>query len=224
MAMTKLQVRTAIQQMSDDPNAANWTAANLDILTGMVYDELWGEIINTNPYFVTQLDTLTSLTVPGFFDVRLVADGGNLSKRFHRLQDIVRGGRSYTKLDQRDILVEDNAAIVTGYNFTYSFYGDQIWLFPLETTGDVEVRYSFKPAAYTSLADGTSISWPDGYEGALTFEVAGRSMLRGERESAGQILSIASRTQENMMTMVRKRSHFMSVPWANQSASTFGGT
>lgn len=221
-SLTKLQVRTLIQQLIDDPNAANWSAANLDTLVSMVYDELWSMILNVSPFYVSQKDTILNLTSPGYLDSRLVADGGALSQRFHRLHAIVRGEQTLQRADPRDVIVQNNIVIWAPSN-NYVFYGDQIWIFPLDLTTDVEIRYSFKPAKFTTLADGAAISWPDGYESALVFESAGRAMLKGDRESGANLLAIAMGSRQEMLSTIKNRSHFMSVPWANQDPVEFGG-
>jgi len=216
--LTKAQTRTAVQNLLDDNSAKFWTASNLDILIGLVYDELWGTIVNTAPYFVSQLDSPV-FTSPGYINV---ASGGALSQRFHRLQSVVRNERTYSQTDQRDVLIKANAVIVApDYHFT--FYNDQLWLFPLSTTADAEIRYSFKPAAFSGLADGTAISWPDGYEGALIFESAARASSKGERMNGDLYASIASRATNEMLLTVKRRQHFMGVPWTPSTPVESGG-
>ncbi len=69
MSLTKAQYRTLTQQWLDDPSAKFWTAANLDLLIQVTQDSLWTDILEKSPYYVSQLDTLTSLTTPGYIDL-----------------------------------------------------------------------------------------------------------------------------------------------------------
>jgi len=222
-ALTKAQVRSMVQQLLDDPNAALWSATNLDLLISLIYDEMWSLLLNNSSMLLSQKDVLTSLITPGFIDLRLVADGGSLSQRFHRLQSIVRDNQTYRKADPRDVVLEGNT-VIWAPAFQYVFYADQAWLFPLDTTTDVEIRYSFKPASFSSLTDTTAITWPDGHESALIFESAGRAMLKGEREDSSRLLAVAAAAKDEMIHTVRNRSHYMTIPWSPSTAEEFGGT
>lgn len=222
MSLTKAQARTQIRQLLDDPNSTMWTDANLDQLTELAMDEMWSDLLSYNSYLNSQLDTITSLTTPGFIDLRIVADGGALSKRFHKLQSVVRGGTTYTKYDPRDTLVELNAEIFAPTE-SYVFIGDQLWLFPLDTTTDVEIRYSFKPAGFVSLTDGTKVTWPDGHDSAYIFEIAARALVKGEREDNLRMLNIAGKAWDRLIETVRKRQIGPMVPWTPDSQHEYGG-
>lgn len=222
MSLTKTQARDLIRQVIDDPAAAMWSDVNLDLLIELSLDEMWGEIFNYSPWFKTQLDTITSLTSPGYLDLRTVANGGALSQRFHRLQNVVRGGRSLTKYDPRDSIVELNKEVYAPQD-SYTFFGDQLWIFPLDTSADVEIRYAFKPAGFTTLSAGNPVIWPDGHESAYVYEIAARAIVKGDRESNQTILSIAGKSWDRLIDMVRKRQIGPTVPWANDSQHEFGG-
>lgn len=213
---TKAQIRTAVRQLLDDPIAALWHDAVLDDLIGQTYDELWGRILNNAPYYLTQLDTISTFTAPGYISLDT-----DLSQRFHRLQSLVRGERTYNLADPRTILVSENA-VISGPQYSYAFYGNQLWMFPLETTGAVELRYSYKPAAFTGLTESTNITWPDGHESALIFEAAGRALFKGGDPTG--LLKMAERAMDELITVVKKRQHFMSVMWTNDSGESFGST
>lgn len=211
-----------IRQIIDDPDAKLWTDSNLDQLTELALDEMWSDLLSFAPYLNSQLDTITSLTSPGYLDLRIIADGGALSKRFHRLQSLVRGGTNYTKYDPRDSIVELDKEVFAPQN-SYSFIGDQLWIFPLDTSADVEIRYSFKPAGFISLTDGTKITWPDGHDSAYVFEIAARAMVKGDREDNLRILNVASKAWERLLDTVRRRQIGPSVPWTPDSQHEFGG-
>jgi hypothetical protein len=222
MSLTKALARTMIQQVIDDPNATLWSATNLDQLAELALDEMWSDILNYNPWFTSQLDTVLNLTSPGYLDLRLVADGGHLSKRFHRLQSIVRGGTTYSKYDPRDTVVELSKSLWAPDN-SYIFLGDQIWLFPFDLTTDVEIRYSYKPTAFTVLTDATKVTWPEGHDTAYVYEIAARAMTKGDRESNDSILQMASKSWDRLLDFVRRRQIGPTVPWSVDSSVDFGG-
>lgn len=190
--LTKAQVRAAVAQAIDDPSAARWSAPNLDVLISGVYDNLWGDILEWSPRHVSQLDTLSGvgITTPGFIDLDVAP-----SKRFLRVQKLVRDGLRYTYAPSDLFVIEDNelkaptSLVADGY---FTFLGRQLWLFPLELTPEVELRYSFLPPSFTGLADGTAISFPDGHESALIYEAAARAFTKGDAESMQQVRTLAT--------------------------------
>ena len=192
MAYTKAQTRTLIQQLIDDNDAKLWSAANLDLLTQLRHDALWAEFHDFQAWFTSQLDTLTSLTTPGFIDTRLTATG-DLSKRILRVQAVTRNGRQYSLADARNFTIEN--AILVGRSgadhFSYTRLGDQLHLFPYNTDDDVEIRYTHLPTAYDGLADGTDVDWPEGHEMALIADVASWAMSRGSAEDVTQMCDMA---------------------------------
>src|SRR6266850_400191 len=222
MSLTKTQARDLIRQVIDDPQAAMWSDANLDLLTEITLDEMWGEIFSYSPWLKTQLDTIASITSPGFLDLRTVANGGALSQRFHRLHSVVRAGRTLTKYDPRDSIVEANKEIYAPQD-SYTFLGDQLWIFPLATSGNVEIRYAFKPAGFTTLSAGTPVIWPDGHDSAYVFEVASRALVKGDREDNRTVLTTAAKAWDRLIEVIRKRQIGPNVPWANDSQHEFGG-
>jgi hypothetical protein len=222
MSLTKANARSLIRQIIDDPNATLWTNANLDQLAELAIDEMWGDLLSWSPWLTSQLDTITSLTSPGFMDLRITGSGGALSKRFHRLQSVVRGGTTFTKYDPRDTIVELNAEVYAPQD-SYIFLGDQLWLFPLDTTTDVEIRYSFKPTAFGSLADGDAVTWPDGHDLAYVYEIASSAIVKGDREDNNKISRIADRSWNRLLDAVRKRQIGPIVPWTPDSPHEFGG-
>lgn len=220
--LTKAQSRTMIRQLIDDPNAKLWTDANLDILTSLTLDDLWSDIFDFSPWFTSKLDTLTSITSPGFVDLRHTGDGGALSERFHRLQLVTRNSRHYYEHRQRNILIEANS-VLTAPDDTYIFLGDQLWLFPLDTASDVEIRYSFKPAEFTTLTDGTKVTWPQGHESVYLYETAARALTKGDREENARVQAIADKSWQRMLSAVRRRGGAPIQPFTTDSPQSIGG-
>lgn len=229
--LTRGQVRTLIRQSLSDEASEKWSDTALDFLTQVVYDELWTRILHKNPYFVRQVDIVTPVA-PGYVDLKLVADGGSLTQRFHRLQEVFRGasgsptsGRVYRELDPRDVLLQGNpASVIWTPDFRYTFLGDQLWLFQpngLDATTAIEVRYSYLPTVYTGLADTAQISWPTGMEGVLVNAVCSRA----ESNDPQLRQAFQERFTESFVDMLEilKRSHFMKVGWSPDSTESWGG-
>lgn len=224
--LTKAQFRSLVRSSLSDEASEKWADSDLDVLTQTVYDELWVLILEKNPYFVRQVDSVLP-TVPGYADLRLVADGGSLTKRFHRLQEVARTDRVYREADPRDILVlgtGSGSQVIWVPSNQYTIYGDQLWLFTtngLDDTSNIEVRYSYLPDSYTTLGETTAISWPTGAEGALMNEVCARAESEDERLRE----MFESRAKQSWLSLITTlhRPHFMKVGWSPNSPQEWGG-
>lgn len=219
--LTKAEIRTMIRSLLGNESSVLISDAILDAFIGITFDELWSSILVVNPFFVSQTDTLTTLVSPGYIDTRIVADGGQLSKRFYKLQTLMINERIYTQIDPRDVLLSANVAVVAP-DYKYIFYGDNCWAFPLSTTTQAEMTYSFTPTKFVSLAETDAVAWPTGDEGVLVYTVVSRlhmDILKGE-----MYRKIAQEAQLAMISDIRSKSHFMQTPWTNQTTIEYGGT
>lgn len=227
-----------IQQILDDPNATLWTAPNLDILTGVVLDELFSDILDVAPYYNSFYQQFAlPLHPPGFIDLRTVADGGDLTNRMYRIQQVIADGRQYFPKDPRDYLMSatSNTGDVTTIKadtgveqrFSYQFLGQQLWLHPLgQVTTFVELRYSYRPARWDTNADNVTtdtIGLPDGHEDALIYVTAARAMAKGNREDVSQIREDAEAARQRLMNFIRRRYHGMMQPFTTDNSWSFGG-
>lgn len=224
MALTKLEARGLIQELIDDASAKMWGTSLLDRLATTTIDALWGELLEINPRLLVQTDTITTLQSPGFLRLALTTDtpAGDLSQRFRRIQHITRDGREYTEIRRQNVVVEDNEVGVNDAR-QYGWYrkGKQIWLVPFETTPEVEFEYNYLPTKFSALADGDAVEWPEGFEDAYTWEVAGRAMLKGGRENAESHLAIAGRAMANLKSLVRDGK--LILPQYHMTAQEMGG-
>ncbi len=159
----------------------------MDLFTAATIDSMYAELLQLVPFYTSQLDTLTSLTTPGYFDKSI---GGDLSKRHFRFQTIVRNGTTYTKGNALNLVMESSVEI-PGLPTTYITLGNLIHLFPLNTADDVEVRYSYRPDSYNELADSGTVEWPDGYETAPIYETVGRLLAKGAAEDNQGYMALA---------------------------------
>jgi hypothetical protein len=221
MTLTKAQIRTQIQQTLDDASATMYSATNLDILTGLVIDELWTDILDFAPWYTSALDTITTgpkLVSPGYVDLT------QLAQRFHRLQHVVRNNMVYRGQHPLDTLVVANTALV-GSDFTYRLYGNQLWLLPLSmsATEPIELRYSYKPPLFTGLADGTAITWPDGHEAAIIYKTATRAMTKGAREDNSVLRQEANEAYDRLISAVRRREIGPIQPYTTTTTVEHGG-
>lgn len=179
--LTKAEARSQVRQWIRDPEGKAWADSALDVLFSGVYDELWSELLEAAPWASSQLDTLTSLTSPGYIDLRTLSNGGDLSKRFNKVQKVTRNGVEFSTIDLRHVVIEGSELIV-GQDNKYAFLGDQLYLFPLSTTDDVEFRYSYLPSSFITTNESQYLAWPEGFEQVLTLGVAGRIKLADGNE------------------------------------------
>ncbi len=200
MSLTKLESRTLIQQLIDDPSAARWTAANLDVLSSIALDKFWAELLIEAPWIRSTLETVTPLNTPGFINI---AAGGDLTDRFFRVQKLTREGTEYSPGMQKDFVIED-AAFLAQHRRQYFRIGDQLWLSPLTLTPEVEIHYSSRPATYDSIADGATVVWPDGHEEAWIYGVAFRALGKGAAEESTLFKEIAEDAMRLCRASVKK--------------------
>jgi hypothetical protein len=196
--LTRLQVRTQIRNLIDDTDAKLWDDTQLDILIDGVFDWGWSLILESFPEKIHAVDNLTSLTSPGYFTA---TKAGDLTYRPHRIIQIIRSGFSYARVDPKRVIIEDSAVVVRDtLSRVWTQYGDQIHLFPYNTTDDVEVRYNYKPDAYSGLAnDSTAVIWPEGHVDVVLYESAARALLRGNREDPGPLSQMADKALARML-------------------------
>jgi hypothetical protein len=92
---SKIQVRSLVRRLIDDPAGKQWPTSDLDELIEAALDELWGgELLERFPWLTSKEEILTNVTIPA-----LVAPGtlllSALSQRFYRIQRVVRNGAPY---------------------------------------------------------------------------------------------------------------------------------
>ena len=160
--MVKHDMRKMIRDNLDDPKEARWSNEIVDLFTGATLDSMWNELFQIDPYLTNQVDTLTSLTSPGYIDKRKTSTG-DLTQRLYRIKSIIRNGREITESNARNFVLENNV-LMAGQTPAYFHLGDRIYITPLNTVDDVEVSYSFRPAAFVDLDDTTDVVWPDVYD------------------------------------------------------------
>jgi len=207
--LTKFDFRQLLRDALDDPKQARWKDEILDLFTGLTLDSMWGELLQIDPFVTNQVDTLTSLTSPGYIDKRLsslpAAFKGDLSQRLYRIKSIVRNGRELEEGDARNFVLE-NDILLAGFRPAYWHIGDRIYVTPLDTADDVEVSYSFKPASYNDQDDGDDVVWPDGYETAPIYETSGRMLTKGGAEDNQGHLILADSEFGRLKAAVQRRS------------------
>lgn len=218
--LTKAEARTAIRDIIDDPSGKFWSNDSLDKLASRTIDGLWSDVLDLAPYMVTQLEE-PGITSPGYIDLRLTTTGGQLTQRFYRVQKVTRNGVEYREAKQIGIVIEDDV-LLTGENGTYAFYGNQLWLFPLDPTTAVELRYNFLPTPFTSLTDGYIVPWPDGYDDAYIYGTARRAFAKGDAESINQATQLYGEAMTKLTAAIRKNSFGPVVPFTTGTPAEWG--
>jgi hypothetical protein len=219
-SLTKLQARTLVQELIDDPAAALWSAANLDRVIELSLDELWSELLDTFPYLRSTEQSVTP-TAPGIVSLGWTDGSGQLSSRFVRLHNVVRDSKVYAPCDPKDVVVENGVLISGGAN-TYVIMGEELHLFPYAVTA-VRVRYSSRPVGFTTLADGTAVEWMDGHEWAYIYDAAARALEKGDRENSERFAKRAEQALFKLKALLRKQSHGPTMPWIHQDGREWGG-
>ena len=221
--LTKAQARTLVREWLDDPAGKRWSDSRLDLAKQLAIDDLWTDILDLQGNITSQLHNITTTVSPGYIDLRLTTHGGQLTQRFYRVQNVVRDERVYRNCDPREFVIQSNGAVVAP-DFTYFVQGDLLWLFPLDTETDVELRYSFKPTPYTSLTDGMYVPFPDGNESAYVLAASALTMAKGNIEDAGQLFSLANQAKDRLLASIRRQYQGMMVPFdPSGSGVQFGG-
>lgn len=235
MALTKAQYRSMTRQYLDDPNAKRWSDSFIDLAIQLVIDDMWTDILDMAPFITSQLQTISSLHSPGYIDLRLAAQGGDLTQRFYRIQLLKapsstsgQAARIYYPKDPRDYLLGggDNSVIVAS-RFSYEVKGDQVWLYSSDMQfgpAPVDLRYSFKPMPFTAFADGNNIPFPEGSELAPILAAAANTMAKGNAEDAAQLIILADRARDKMLAAVRRQYHGALSPYTTGTAVEYGGT
>ena len=235
MALTKSAVRVAVQQMIDDPNGKRWAPAALDQLIELVMDDIWADILDSASYINSAYQQIQlPLRAPGYIDLRLDTYGGDLTNRFYRLQQVIADGRQYGAKDPRDYLMSatsntgDVSTITTnngvGTQFSFQFLGSQLWLHPLGgQTTFVELRYNYRPTAFTLLKDSALVEIPEGSFRALINLSAGEAMMKGNAEDGAALLKVGEDAREKLLNSIRRQYHGMTMPFTPDEQYSWGG-
>lgn len=213
--LTKAQARAFVRELIDDTAGKLWSDANLDLLIEATLDVLWGELMDFSPWYrSTQIGNLSPAS-PGVLTV------SSNTTRFHRWQEISRGGQSYYQASPKDVSIEGDT-VYSAPDFTWIQLGDILWLFPLSTTGDVWIRYSSFPTEFTTLASGDDVEWPDGYHLAYLYDAASRAMEKGDREKSDTFRQRAADELARTRAFLRKRGLGPILPYTDRTAQEWG--
>jgi len=227
MALTKLEAKELIRELLDDASSRLWSDTLLERLVTTTLDRLWGEVLSFAPRFTSKVDTIATLQAPGYIRLALTTDtpAGDLTSRFFRVQSVVRGNQEYAAADPRNIVVNTNGLVVrdTSREWVYHIQDRQLWVFPLDTEEDMELRYSFLPPKYSGLANGDPVQWPEGLEDAYVYEAAGRAMLKGGREDATALLAIGREAMADVRAYVSRPHGGVITPFQHMTAQSWGG-
>lgn len=236
MSLTKAQVRTAVREYIDDPGAKTWGDSALDVVIQMIQDGLWGDILDFAPYWNSQYQQIayTSYSTPGYFDTRKTGEGGVLTARLYRIQKFIADGREYFAKSPKDYLLtaSTNTGDVTTVtatveqNYTYELLGDQLWFHPLgqtATPGFVELRYSYRPASFGSLANGDPVPFVDGCEHALVLAAASYAMHRGDEEDPTKLLILSGIERDRLFSTIKRKYQGAMTPFSTSNPIEIGG-
>ena len=103
---------------------------------------------------------------------------------------------------------------------SYVTLGSRVYLFPLNTTATVRIRYSTLPTAFANTGN---LDWPDGHYMALVYAAAARAMEKGDRENSERFEKRAEAAMMKIKARLRKNYVGPVVPWLNSTPEEFGG-
>lgn len=210
MPLTKAQARTAIRDALDDAEGARWSDTELDTLTSRTLDALWSDLLEISPWLTSQLHTFTAnqLVAPGYLDLRLTTNGGQLTQRFFRVQRLIRDSHEYESLQELQVkyrVVVEGDEEITAPRFAYEVQGNQLWIHPLALDTGVELRYAYLPTSYTAITDGSEVPWAEGYDDAYIFETAARALVKGDAEDPRAYKQLAQESMERLKQACSKQ-------------------
>lgn len=215
MALQKAQARSLIRTLVKDQNKDSWSDSALDVLTQTTIDEMYGEILDQQPYLNSQLDVVSApLIAPGLVDTRVQGVGtGQLTQRMYRLQKVTLANQEYTQAHAEDIAMSPTTTTeIVAPRFSYQFFGYNLYLFPLSVSINAEMRYSFLPAEYNTVPETTNVTWPDGFENVFIFETSARAMLGFDAALAGSYHALAESVRSKMNYALARTSPGPMVP------------
>lgn len=226
-----------VRQLIDDPNSKRWGDAALAALIEGVHDDLYSDMLDQAPYFNSQYQQISlPLHAPGYIDLRQTIYAGDLTQRFYRLQQCIADGRHYFAKDPRDFLMTAEAPLTGGVadirantgveqRFTFQFLGNQLWLHPLgQVTTLVELRYNYKPQAFTSLTNGYIVDMPEGSYRALINLAAAEGLQKGNAEDATNFRTMGEDARQKLLNSIRRQYHGATQVFTGDSPYSFGGT
>lgn len=197
---TKAQALALLAQLIDDPAGKLWDTANLtDLLSGTV-DELWGDLLDEFPRLRSTESSALAPSSPGYIGLN------SQLTRFYRIQQVGRASwpAPYTDADPTQFNVI-GGVVNDAPCRSWIIWGNQLHVFPYDTTADVYVRYSSLPNAVTDIASDAPIEWPDGFHMAYIYETAARAMEKGDRESSERFSARAAQVQARVRAFLRKQ-------------------
>lgn len=192
--LNKGQVRTAVMQAIDDPLNKRWSAANLDILIGMVGDMLWSAVLDSYEY-ATSFEQSVTPAAGG------VMDTTGLTKRYYRVQKVVRASDSLVAQARRP---EESVPQLSYYQSGVNLVTD-----PAVTgASSVTLTYAYLPTNFNALAnDATSLptEFPEGHELALVYLAAAAALIKGGAEDMGQVGRMADAAVDAFLAHIARR-------------------
>lgn len=190
--MTKAESESLVRSYLDDPNSVRWDSTEFPLLMDAAYDSMWHRILNVYPWVLVATETGATVTSPGYVDLSA------LTQRFKNLIHVVVDEQQYGRANVKNITLQ-NGSVVVAEDQTYIRLGDQLHLFPYDTGADVEVKYGYIPAKWSSLSAGATVTWPDGHDLALVLGAVTRMMPKGAAEDVGQLGELAALEWNAMM-------------------------
>jgi hypothetical protein len=213
--LNKVQVRSLVRRLIDDPGGKQWPTSDLDLLIEGCLDELWGELLDQFSW-LTSVENVVTPTGVGIIAVASIGlDTALLTHRLYRIQKVVRDSKELRPAFPEEVTLYNNT-VVDAPDDTYMILRNAIWCFPLALTPQVSVHYSYFPEPFTSLVpgpdpddesddDSSFIDWPDGYHMAYIYDIASKALEKGDKEDSQRLQRRAEMSLHRLRAFLRKQ-------------------
>lgn len=213
MAFTRAQYRTRILRRMDATGSSRWdttagSAGEVDQVLGFLFDREWRRILNANPFYQTNAIQATSDTNGAYPISSLTTGSGDTKKRFYRVIGIILNSAAYEEVTKKNYLLAPSLNL--GYRVWFRD-GDNIYCLPIEQNKTMvspeAIHVNWIPERPDNLAaDGSTVSFPDGYEEILCLEAAAFLLAKGgaETDTSAEFRQMAESLRQEMLADIQR--------------------
>lgn len=189
--------------MADATSSSRWTDATITVLLNSVFKREWARLLSANRYLRVGERSVT-LSATGQFTIASLDSGsGNTLEKFFKIIGVHNGDAIYAPAELRDNLL--TATMGDGQMYTSRQFwrmGDSVQVYPWSSGESLTVVVNHLPQLPGALAqDSDAVTFPDGYESVLIYEVAAAMLMKGgaETDAAADLKAIAEEVRADML-------------------------
>lgn len=197
MALTKAQYLAKARERADAAGSGRWDDADLAVLFGGVHWREWANILNANNR--KRVATRTVTPSAGLVPKSALSISG---ESFYRIISVRQSNIFLTPGHYEDNPLPPGEGL---QSWTWYEMGDYI---QINTGSDVETKIvvNHRPTRVELLNDSDNVEYPEGYEIALVYLLAGEMLLKGgaETEAGAMLMSFGGQLRADMMDDIRR--------------------